>query len=72
MPEHVTEHSRSGAGRPRLLDVARDAIRRRHYSLPDGGHLPALDEAVHPLFRQTASSRFHADEINALLNPLFS
>ena len=32
MPEHVTEQSLSGAARPRLLDVARDAIRRRHYS----------------------------------------
>ena len=32
MPEHVTEHPLSGSARPRLLDVARDAIRRRHYS----------------------------------------
>ena len=32
MPEHVTEHSLSGAAHPRFLDVARDAIRQRHYS----------------------------------------
>jgi len=32
MPEHITEHSLSASARPRLLDVARDAIRRRHYS----------------------------------------
>src|SRR3972149_6361319 len=29
MPEHVTEHPLSGSARPRLLDVARDAVRRR-------------------------------------------
>lgn len=32
MPEPVTAHALPEATRPRLLDLARDAIRRRHYS----------------------------------------
>jgi site-specific recombinase XerD len=32
MNDHVMEEAGSGVGRPRLFDIARDAIRRLHYS----------------------------------------